>query len=468
LVAVPQASSLRCLKGSKPNIEWIDKETMTEILMEILIIVTLIILNGLFAMSEMAIVTARKVRLQQMAQNGSKGAEAALDLADTPNRLLSTLQIGITLVGIFAGAIGGATIAQALAETLSQVSAFEPYAAIVSIILVVGSITLLTVVLGELVPKRIALQNTEAIAAAVARPMRTLSILAWPAVRLLSAVTDGILKILGIDAQAKTSLTEEEIRMLVDQGARAGIIEKFERDMVESVFLLGDRTLEAIMTPRPEIVWLDVNASQEMIRETVQNSVHSRFPVCDGTIDKTLGLVRAKDLLANCLAGERLALSDVMQDPLFAPDNAQALQVLERFRETGVHLAMLVDEYGGIEGLVTSFDILEAIVGDIPTMAEIEQPPIVQRKDGSWLVEGLTSIDDFKRLFDVRSLPGEGTYQTVGGFVVFMLGSLPAAGSHFGYGGFRFEVADMDGRRVDKVIVEKGPNPQLQEEENQS
>jgi putative hemolysin len=430
---------------------------MTEIFLETIIILILIIVNGVLAMSEMAIVTSRRVRLQQMAQNGNRGAEAALDLAETPNRFLSTLQIGITLVGIFAGAIGGATIARALTDLLSQADALEPYAGVISLVIVVGTITFMTVLLGELVPKRIALQKTESIAAAVARPMRALSVVAWPVVRLLSLVTDGILTILGIDTEVKTSLTEEEIRMLVDQGARAGIIEEVERDMVESVFLLGDRTLEAIMTPRPEIVWLDVNAPQEQVRQTVQGSSHSRFPVCDGNLDKALGLVRAKDLLANCLAGERLSLSEVMQDPLFAAETAQALQVLDRFRETGVHLAMLVDEYGGIEGLVTSFDILEAIVGDIPTMAEIDQPPMIQRKDGSWLVDGLTSVDDFKRTFEIRSLPGEGTYQTVGGFVVFMLGSLPAAGSHFGYGGLRFEVADMDGRRVDKVMVDKGP-----------
>jgi putative hemolysin len=196
---------------------------------------------------------------------------------------------------------------------------------------------------------------------------------------------------------------------------------------------------------------------EDQIRQVVKNSSHSRFPVCDGQLDKTLGLVRAKDLLADCLAGERLKLHQVMQEPLFAPENAQALQVLERFRETGIHLAMLVDEYGGIEGLVTSFDVLEAIVGDIPTMDELDQPPIVQRADGTWLVDGLISIDDFKRAFEIRSLPGEGMYQTLAGFVVFMLGSLPAPGNHFGYGGIRFEVADMDGRRVDKVIIEMGP-----------
>lgn len=432
---------------------------MTEILLETAAILSLIIINGLLAMSELAIVSSRRVRLQQMAEDGNHGAEVALELVETPNRFLSTVQVGITLVGILAGAIGGATIARELTGLLVEIPVLEPYAGAISLVAVVGTITFLTVVLGELVPKRVALQNTERIAAAVSRPMRFLSVLTWPIVRLLSLATDVVLAIIRLDAQEKTSLTEEEIRMLVEQGAQAGIIEEIERDMVESVFLLGDRPLEAIMTPRPEIVWLDVNMSDEQIQHVVQNSGHSRFPVCDGELDNALGLVKAKDLLANCLGGERLNLNDLMQEPLFLPENARSLQVLERFRETGIHLAMLLDEYGGIEGLVTSFDILEAIVGDIPTKDEIIQPPIVQREDGTWLVDGLISIEDFKRAFDIPSLPGEGGYQTLGGFIVFMLGDLPAPGNHFGYGGFRFEVVDMDGRRVDKVILGMGMGP---------
>jgi len=251
--------------------------------------------------------------------------------------------------------------------------------------------------------------------------------------------------------------------LLVEQGAQAGIIAEVERDMVESVFELGDRPLEALMTPRPEIVWLDVNASQEQIRQVVKSTNHSRFPVCDGQLDKALGLARAKDLLNHCLSGEQLSLREIMQEPLFVPQNAQALQVLERFRETGVHLAILLDEYGGIEGVVTSFDVLEAIVGDIPTMDEIDQPPIVQREDGSWLVDGLISMNDLKRTFDIGALPGEGEYQTLGGFVVFMLDTLPAPGNSFDFGGFRFEVVDMDGRRVDKVLLEKGPGGEVSE-----
>lgn len=428
---------------------------MNEIILEITFILSLIIINGLFAMSELALVSSQRVRLQQMAQDGNRGAEVALQLAEVPNRFLSTVQIGITLVAILAGAVGGATIADALADLIAGIPALEDFANVISLILVVGTITFLTVVFGELVPKRIALSNSEGIASAVARPMQTLSKITWPLVRLLGFATDAVLAVFRVKSEPKTTLSEEEIRMLVEQGAQAGIIEEFERDMVEGVFLLGDRPLEALMTPRPEIIWLDVNMPEEEVRQVIENSAHSRFPVCDGQLDRTLGLVRAKDLLANCLHGEKLALSAIMQDPLFVPENARAVEVLERFRETGVHLAMLVDEYGGIEGLVTSFDVLEAIVGDIPTMAELDQPPIIQRDDGSWLVDGLISIKDFHQAFDIPSLPGEGSYQTLAGFIVFMLGRLPAPGNHFDYGGFRFEVVDMDGRRVDKVILQK-------------
>lgn len=430
---------------------------MSEILFESIIILALIILNGLLAMSELAVVSSRRVRLQQMAQDGDHGAEVALELAETPNRFLSTVQVGITLVGIFAGAIGGATIAQALADLLAEVPVLEPYAGAISLALVVGAITFLTVVLGELVPKRIALQSAERIASAVARPMRALSVVTWPIVRLLGLATDAVLSVLRVKALPKTALTEEEIRMLVEQGAQAGIIEAVERDMVESVFQLGDRPLETIMTPRSEIVWLDVNAPEEHIRQVIEGSSHSRFPVCDGILDKPLGLARAKDLLAESLGGAPLNLRQIMDEPLFAPENARALQVLERFRETGVHLAMLIDEYGGVSGLVTSFNVLEAIVGDIPTLDEIGQPPIAQRADGSWLVDGMLSVDDFKRTFNIYSLPGEGTYQTLGGFTIFMFGSLPAAGDYFSHGDFRYEVADMDGRRVDKVLLAQQP-----------
>jgi putative hemolysin len=426
---------------------------MSETLFEITIILLLIVLNGIFAMSEIAIVSARPIRLQQMAQRGSRGATAALELADSPNRFLSTVQVGITLVGIFAGAFGGANIADDLAVLLSDLRWIGPYAETFSLVLVVGIITFLSVVVGELVPKRIALGSAEQIAALVARPMRTISVLATPIVRLFSVATDMSLKLMGIQVSEDEDVNEEEIRMMVQQGAEAGTIEESERDMVESIFRLGDRPLESMMTPRPEIVWLDVNAPEAEIRQMIHEAHNTRFPVCDGELDQVLGVVQAKDLLLDCLNGDMFDIKGAMHEPLLIPEKMPVLKALELFKQSGLHMALVFDEYGGIEGLITLIDILEAIVGDIPTMSERVEPPIVQRADGSWLVDGLITIDDFQEAFAVLSLPGEGKYLTLGGFVVFMLGSVPVTGHYFEWGGFRFEVADMDRYRVDKVLL---------------
>lgn len=426
---------------------------MPETLFEITIILLLLILNGIFAMSEIAVVSARPIRLQQMAQRGNRGAAVALELSNNPNRFLSTVQVGITLVGIFAGAFGGANIAGELAVPLSELPRLGRYADMLSLIIVVGTITFLSVVVGELVPKRIALGNAEQIAALVSRPMRSLSIIATPVVRLFSIATDVILKLLGVQASEDEEVNEEEIRMMIQQGAEAGTIEESERDMVESIFRLGDRSLESMMTPRPEIVWLDVNESEEEIRRLISESDSTRFPVCDGDLDHILGVVRAKDLLFACLDWRAFDIRAVMQEPLLIPEKMEALKALERFRQSGSHIALVFDEYGGIEGLITLIDILEAIVGDIPTMSEMVEPPIVQREDGSWLIDGLITIEDFKEAFAIQLLPGEGKYQTLGGFIVFMLSRIPAAGNHFVWGRFRFEVADMDRYRVDKVLL---------------
>lgn len=426
---------------------------MSEMGFEIAVILLLILVNGVFAMSEIAVVSARQVRLERMARDGSLGARAALDLMVKPNRFLSTVQVGITLVGIFAGAFGGATIAGLLAELLRDVPVVGRYAGGVSLALVVGAITYLSVVIGELVPKRIALQYAEQISTLVARPMQAISVLAGPVVRLLSLSTEAVLAIMGIKAQPQAAVTEEEIRVLVEQGAQAGMIEEVERDMVDSIFRLDDRPLEAMMTPRLEIVWLDVNATPEENRSLIENSNFSRFPVCDGDLDHVLGIVHAKDLLSDCLDAKAMDIRGAMRSPLYVPESVHALRALERFKQSGIHMALLIDEYGGIEGVVTLFDILEAIVGDIPTLGEIEEPPIVQREDGSWLVDGLLAIDEFADHFDIRSMPSEGAYQTLGGFMVLMIGSVPSAGDYFEWEGMRLEVADMDGNRVDKVLI---------------
>lgn len=431
---------------------------MSQVAFEIAIVLLLILVNGLFAMSEIAVVSARRIRLERMARDGNRGAQAALDLVDTPNRFLSTVQVGITLVGIFAGAFGGATISEKLAVPLRQVPVLGPYAGGVSLALVVGIITFLSVVIGELVPKRIALQSAERIASTVARPMQLLSSIATPVVRMLSLSTEAVLQILGIEAQPQAAVTEEEIRVLVEQGAQAGMIEEVEKDMVESIFRLDDRTLEAMMTPRLEIVWLDANASPEENRRLIEASTFSRFPVCDGDLDHVLGIAHSKDLLSLCLEGESLQITGVMRPPLFVPETVHALRALERFKQSGIHMALLIDEYGGIEGLVTLFDILEAIVGDIPTLGEVTEPGVVEREDGSWLVDGLLPVDEFMTFFDIKTMPSEGSYQTVGGFMVLMLGSVPVAGEYFEWHDMRFEVADMDGNRVDKVLLSLLPH----------
>lgn len=430
---------------------------MPGITLELITILLLILVNGVFAMSEIAVVSARRTRLEQMSQEGSRGAKVALELASAPNRFLSTVQVGITLVGVLAGAFGGATIALPLAEALDPLPIVGRYAGAVSLAIVVGATTYLSVVIGELVPKRLALQSAEQISALIAQPMNALSVLARPVVQLLSLSTDAVLALLGVEASPEEAVTEEEIKVLIEQSAKAGAIAEAERDMVESIFRLDDRPLEAMMTPRPEIVWLDANASDEEIRELVENATHSRFPVCDGDLDHVLGVAMAKDLLSDCLAKQPLDLAGAMKEPLFVPETAQVMTALERFRDTGIHIALVVDEYGGIEGLITLFDVLEAIVGDIPTVEELTEPLIVERNETSWLVDGLIAIDDFKETFDIHALPGEGKYNTLGGFVVFMIGSMPTAGAHFGWGGFRFEVADMDGHRVDKVLLEVAP-----------
>lgn len=435
---------------------------MSQIVFDIAIILLLIILNGVFALSEIAIVSARRIRLEQQAKEGNSGAKVALDLAEEPERFLSTVQIGITLVGIFAGAFGGARLSQVLAEALAPLIG-EQYASGISLALVVGTITYLSVVIGELVPKQIALQNAERIAAIIARPMQGLSWIATPVVMLLSGSTTAVVKLLGIPEDTSAAVTEEEIRVMVEQGAQAGIIEEAERDMVEGVFRLGDYQLEAVLTPRPEVVWLDINAPQEQIQETVKNSDASRYPVCDGDLDNVIGVVRAKAMLSAMMEGKSFDLKTIMRDPIFMPESMPAIKALEMFKQTGTHLAMIVDEYGSVEGVVTLFDILEAIVGDIPTPDEIEDPRITERDDGTWLIDGLIQIQDFKGYFDIDEMPSQDKYQTLGGFMVTMSGHIPQAGEHFGWGGYRFEVADMDGKRVDKVLLAQAPEEGAEE-----
>jgi putative hemolysin len=423
---------------------------------EILVIILLMVANGLFAMSEMAIVSARRARLQEWVEQGNAKAIVALELANSPNRFLSTVQIGITLIGILTGAFGGATLSKTLASYITLIPALKAYSETISFLVVVLIITFLSLVIGELVPKRLAINSPERIATAVAIPMQWIARLTSPFVHLLSLSTEAVLKLLRVDiASGDPLVTEEEIKVLVRQGAEAGMFEVAEQDMVERVFRLGDQQVNRLMTPRLDIIWLDLNDPVEINRRKMIESNHSRFPVCQETLDNVLGVVHITDILNRSLAGEPIDLASLLRQPLLLPETTHALRVLELFKQTGTHVAMVFDEYGVIQGIVTLNDVMEMIIGDIPSSDEVEEADAIQREDGSWLLDGLLPIDEVKTLFDLDRLPGEerGNYQTLGGFVITQLGHIPKSSDHFVWNNFRFEVMDMDGNRVDKVLV---------------
>ena len=428
---------------------------MAAITFEVIFIVLLLLANGVFAMSELAIVSARKPRLRQMCNNGDTKACAALELATSPDRFLSTIQIGITLVGILAGAFGGATIAEHLGDQISRVPALAPYGEALGVAIIVVTITYFSLIIGELVPKRFALNHPERIAKLVARPMNVLSRAMSPIVYLLSVSTSAVLTLLRMKAPTEPPVTEDEIKVLIEQGTQAGVFEKTEQEIVKRVFKLADRSVGTLMTPRPDIVWLRAKASREEIRKKVVENHYSRFPISDESLDQVLGVVKAKDMLAPCLSDEEMNLYSVMKTPLFVPESRSALEVLELFKTSATHLALVVNEYGSIEGLVTTNDILEAIVGDIAPANPQFETQATQREDGSWLVDGTLPIDEFKEVFTVPSLPGEGrrNYQTLAGFILYYLGRVPRAADHFQWNGLRFEIMDMDGKRIDKVLV---------------
>jgi putative hemolysin len=433
---------------------------MSEILLEIVILSLLIVLNGVFAMSELAMMSARKPRLQEHANQGSAGARTALELANSPNQFLSTVQVGITLIGVLAGAFGGATIASVLSDSFAQVDLLAPYSEALSFGLVVLTITYFSLVIGELVPKRLALQNPERIAALVAWPMQALARLTFPIVRLLSASTNLVVRALGIHSPDEPPVTEEEIRIMIQQGTEAGVFEEAEQNMVESVFRLDDRHVGALMTPHTEVVWLDVSDSADEIRAKIAECPYSTLPVCRDDLNNLLGVARAKDLLAAVIMGGALDLEAHLRPPRFVPENATASRVVEMFKRGEEHVVLVIDEHGGIQGIVTEHDILEAIVGDIPSVGELDEPTIVRRADGSYLLDGLMHIEDLVRLLGLHELPGadRGSYHTLGGFIMSLTGEIPAEGECFQWAGYRFEVVDMDGLRVDKLLVAPDPH----------
>jgi putative hemolysin len=423
--------------------------------LEILIIALLIFGNGIFAMSEMAVITARKSRLQEWVKKGNSRAKVALELAQTPNRFLSSVQIGITLIGILAGVFAGRGVAEWMAVYLQSLPLVGDYHQQFGLGLVVLIITFFSLVIGELVPKRLALRHPETIATWVARPLSLFARLSAPMVHLLSASTEIICRLFGKAQSDEPPVTEEEITTLVQQGTKAGVFEEKAEHMVEAVLRLGDTSARSLMTPRTQIAWLDLENSMEQIRAKISASGRSRFPVAAGSLDKVTGIVQAKDLLALTLANKPIDLNTLMQEPLFVPRTISALELLESFKKSNKHIALVVDEYGGIEGLLTHHDILEAIAGDIPVGEKPADSKAVRRHDGSWLLDGMLSVDEFKEIFHVDAIPGEkrDAYQTLGGFVFTQMGQVPSVAESFEWRGLRFEIVDMDGKRIDKVLV---------------
>lgn len=423
--------------------------------MEILIIIVLIIANGIFAMTEIAIVSSRKARLERLAAEGSAGAKAALALANDPTQLLSTVQVGISAIGVVTGAYGGATIAQALSVYFKPLPVIGIYANAISMVFVITTITYISLIIGELVPKKMALNNPEPIAIAIARPMRLFAKVFSPLVKLLSISTEFVLKTVGIKEPAESGVTEEEIKIMIAEGAAIGTFEETEKDIVDRVFRLGDMRVSALMTPRTQVDWIDVEKSDEQLWTVITESHHSKMPVANGSLDDISGIVYVRDILS-ARGANTLPIAENIQQPLFVPRNLRAFKLLEQFQQTGMHIACVMDEFGGMIGLVTLHDILEQLVGELPEEDD-EDHSIVQRDDKSWLIDGLLSIEEFKEVFDINEMPDEAKdqYQTLGGFVTSYLGDMPRTGETFEWADLKFEVVDMDRMRIDKVIVTK-------------
>lgn len=428
--------------------------------LEILFVVALIVLNGVLAMSELALVSSRRSRLSQLAAQGNRGAGTALRLLDDPSGFLSLVQIGITLVGILAGAFGGATLADRLGDWLDTFPALAPNGDRIAIAVVVLIITYLSLIVGELVPKRIALTNPERIASLVAGPMKQLSRLALPGVWILRTSTEAVLRLLGLSGSRSATVTEDEVKSLIAEGTQAGVFVPQERRMIEGVLRLADRPVRVVMTPRADVVWLDVDANAQMLLHVAESSRFSRLLVCERDIDNAVGILHTKDILPLALRGEPVSVRALMVPVLVVPDRTSVLQLLDRFRREGLHMAVVVDEYGTTEGVATLTDVLESIAGELPERGEITEPAVVRRNDGSWLVAGALPFDEFAERFGLRESAEDPGFHTVAGFVLQQLGHLPDAGESFHFGNLRLEVLDMDGRRIDKLLVQRLPDEQ--------
>lgn len=417
----------------------------------------LIIINGLFAMAEIAIVSSRKARLRQKAESGSRRARIALKLSDDPGNFLSTIQVGITSIGILNGAFGETAIAQHISDFFLGIPVLAPYSKALSVLIMVFGITYFTVVIGELVPKRIALHRPETIAILVAQPMRFLSRLTYPVVRFLSISSDIILRLIGSKRSNEPPISEEEIRVLMKQGAEAGIFEKTEHDFVENIFKMDDVRIVTIMTPRKDIVYWEREDPSEVNMKKIIESPHDVVPVCEGGLDHTRGMLQAKDLLAEKCLKTGDDIKPLLKPILYVPESISPMRLLENFKTAKNSIALVVDEYGSVQGLVTLYDVLEGVVGDIPWLQSDSEPNAVEREDGSWLIDGGYGIEKFKDLFSLRHIPGEEShdFHTLAGLVMTQVGRVPKVSDSFEWSGFRIEVIDMDGNRIDKVLVSR-------------
>jgi len=424
------------------------------LILHLSIVLLLIIVNSVFAMAEIALVSARKARLVPLAEAGNRGAQAALELKADPSRLLSTVQIGVTLIAVLSGTFGEATLGDQLERQLGSYAGFAArYAHVISMAAVVIGIAYFSLILGELVPKRIALLHPERIAAALARFMRAIARVGAPIEWFLSASTDFVLRLLPVRSQGAAPVTDEEITFMLREGVATGHIPLAETAIVEMALRLGDRRASAVMTPRTQIEWLDLDDSEEDNRRKIRESNYSRFPVVQGGSQQVIGIVQAKDLLAACLAGQPLDLRAATRPPLYLPNTVTVLRVLEVFKTSGEPMALIVDEYGDLEGLVTPSDILETLVGDIPGSPEADQR-IVRRDDETWLIDGMVGLDELKQVLGISRLPGEDPdFHTLGGYLMARLNRVPMEADRISAGDWRFEVVKMDGRRVDRVLV---------------
>jgi putative hemolysin len=424
--------------------------------LQLAIVLLLILLNGFFAMAEMAVVSARKARLQHAADLGRQGARTALELKRDAGRFLSTVQIGITVIGVLASVFGGATLSDTLAQYLEEApGGISRYATSLSFIIVVIGISYFSLILGELVPKRVALNRPELIAARLSGFLQVMARIFAPAEWLLSQSSNLVLRLVPMRSGEPPPVTEEEITLMLREATAAGHFQAAETAIVQMAFRLGDRRVSAVMTPRTQVEWIDLTDSEAENRRKIIDSDYSRFPVVEGGSQQVIGILQVKDLLAKALGGQPLDIRAAVRPPLYVPNTVTALRALEVFKKSGEPMALVVDEYGDFEGVVTLHDILQSLVGDIAEPGDHADPAVVRRDDGSWLVDGMMALDEVKDLTALTQLPGDetGDFHTLGGFMMARINRIPSVGDHVLVDGFRFEVVNMDGRRVDRVLI---------------